>query len=216
MEDRACPLDPRDANAVIQRYRRRISEHGLTLASLCSGDAEKQIVRYEVHASALRGEAPEVLDIGCGLAGFLRFLRAQTRPCVYTGYDILPEYVRECCSRHPKSRFEMRNALCDGIDGIYDTIVMSQVLNNRYQYSDNIAVMSTMLSLAYAHTRVSVSVDMMSNYVDYEDPALFYYSPEDIFRIAKQISKRVVLRFDYRPFEFCIQLYHDDVGGFAQ
>lgn len=77
------------------------------------------------------------------------------------------------------------------------------------------AVMEALLSLAYRHTRVSVSVDMMSTYVDFQDPALFYYPPEEIFRIGKRIARRVLLRHDYRPFEFCIQLFHDGAEGFV-
>jgi len=57
-------------------------------------------------------------------------------------------------------------------------------------------------------------VDMMSSYVDYQDPALYYYSPEEIFRFSKTLTRRVMLRHDYRPFEFCIQLFHASVGPY--
>ena len=56
----------------------------------------------------------------------------------------------------------MRNIFLEGIAGSYDTVVMSQVLNNRYHKSDNMQVMQRALDLAFQHTRVSVSVDMLS------------------------------------------------------
>jgi SAM-dependent methyltransferase len=209
-------LDPEDIRLVIQRYQNRIAEHGATFASLNSGNAEKQAIRQSVHASALRGDRPSILEVGCGLADFYRYLIAQKRECSYCGYDIVPEYVDQCQRVFPDSRFEVRNIFLDGIDCIYDTVVMSQVLNNRYQKSDNMQVMQRALELAFQHTRKSVSVDMLSTYVDFRNPDLFYYSPEEVFRIAKAIAARVLIRHDYRAFEFCIQLFHLEAEGYVR
>ncbi len=209
-------LDPEDVNQVVRRYQQRIAEHGPTFASLNSGSEEKQSIRHSVHASALRGTNPSILEIGCGLADFYKYLLQYKRNCSYHGYDIVPEYIDQCRRIHPEARFSLRNVFVEGIEGTYDTIVMSQVLNNRYQKSDNMQVMQRALELAFEHTRVSVSVDMISTYVDFRNPDLFYYSPEEIFRIAKTISPRVLLRHDYRAFEFCIQLFHEGVEGYVR
>jgi hypothetical protein len=77
-------------------------------------------------------------------------------------------------------------------------------------------VMKHALELAFEHTRVSVSVDMISSYVDFQNPELFYYPPEEVFRIAKSIAPRVLLRHDYRGFEFCIQLFHEGAEGYVR
>lgn len=209
-------LDPEDVNRVIQRYQRRIAEHGPTFASLNSGSEEKQAIRHWVHASALRGGPPSILEIGCGLGDFYKYLVAQTRDCSYHGYDIVPEYITQCRRVYPQATFAVRNIFLEGIDGTFDTVVMSQVLNNRYQKSDNLLVMQRALELAFEHTRVSVSVDMLSTYVDFRNPDLFYYSPEEIFRMAKTIAPRVLIRHDYRAFEFCVQLFHPDAEGYVR
>jgi len=209
-------LDPDDVSTVVRRYQQRIAEHGTTFASLNSGSEAKQTLRHEVHASALRGETPSILEIGSGLADFYRYLKQHARACSYSGYDIVPEYVTECQRVFPEARFALRNIFFDGIDATYDTIVLSQVLNNRYQKSDNMQVMRRALELAFEHTRVSVSVDMLSTYVDFRNPDLFYYPPEDVFRMAMLIARRVVLRHDYRAFEFCIQLFHDEAEGYLR
>lgn len=209
-------LHPDDASYVLRRYQQRIAEHGPTFASLNSGNEQKQALRHEVLASALRGPKPSILEVGCGLADFYKYLLNHKQDCSYRGYDIVPEYVAECRRTHPEAEFVLRNIFAEGIDGTYDTIVMSQVLNNRYHNSDNMQVMRRALELSFAHTRVSVAIDMLSTYVDFRNPDLFYYSPEEIFRMAKEITPRVVLLHDYRAFEFCIQLYHADVEGFVR
>ena len=209
-------LDPEDVNRVILRYQQRIAEHGATFASLNSGSAEKQAIRQWVHASALRGARPSILEVGCGLGDFYSYLTAQKRDCSYHGYDIVPEYIAQCKRAYPEARFEVRNIFEDGIVGTYDTVVMSQVLNNRYQKSDNMQVMQRALELAFQHTHVSVSIDMLSTYVDFRNPDLFYYSPEEIFRMAKAVAPRVAIRHDYRAFEFCVQLFHQEAEGYLK
>ena len=209
-------LHPDDVSYVLSRYQQRIAEHGPTFASLNSGNEQKQALRHGVLASALRGPNPSILEVGCGLADFYKYLLDHGQDCSYHGYDIVPEYIAKCGHMYPDAEFALRNIFVEGIDGTYDTIVMSQVLNNRYQRSDNMQVMRRALELSFGHTRVSVAIDMLSTYVDFRNPDLFYYSPEEIFRIAKEIAPRVVLRHDYRGFEFCIQLYHADVEGFVR
>ena len=209
-------LDPDDVNRVVQRYQQRIAEHGATFASLNSGSAEKQAIRQWVHASALQGDRPSILEVGCGLGDFYKYLTRQNRDCTYHGYDIVPEYIAECRREFPLAKFEVRNIFVDGIDGNYDVVVMSQVLNNRYQKSDNMQVMQRALELAFQHARTSVSVDMLSTYVDFRNPDLFYYSPENIFRMAKAIAPRVLIRHDYRAFEFCVQLFHPEAEGYVK
>jgi SAM-dependent methyltransferase len=205
-------LHPLDAEAVARRYRDRIARFGPTFASLNSGTPQRQAARHAVHSTALMGSYPRVLDIGCGLGSFLEYLIEHDRPCTYTGYDLVSEYVAECRRLYPMAHFEQRNFLDQGIDGTYGTIVMSQVLNNRYERSSNIEVLEYALAIAFKHSTDSISVDMMSAYVDFRNPDLYYYQPEQVFAIAKALCGRVILRHDYRPFEFCIQLFHDGVG----
>jgi SAM-dependent methyltransferase len=215
MSKRRAVLDPNDAGLVVRRYQERIGRHGLTSESLNSGDSSKQLIRHQVHSDALMGTCPTILDIGCGLGDFYRYLTERGYSCHYTGYDIVPEYITECSRLYPETNFQLRNFLTEGIVGVHDSIVMSQVLNNRYRHSDNMDVMRTAISLTFEHTRISVSIDMMSSYVDFQDPALFYYVPETIFTFARTVTHRVTLRHDYRPFEFCVQLFHEDAPGYV-
>ncbi len=209
-------LDESDLNYVRGRYKKRIDEHGLTFDSLKSGSVEKQLIRHKIHVTSFVTPSPSVLDIGCGMGDFYRYLADNNIPCQYSGYDIMKEYIEFCKKNYPGSYFEERNVLEQGIDKMYDNIVLSQVLNNRYSKSDNMEVMKQMLVECFAHANVAVSIDMMSEYVDFKSDELYYYSPEKIFSFAKTLTKRVAIRHDYRPYEFCIQLYKMDAPGFVQ
>ena len=50
-------------------------------------------------------------------------------------------------------------------------------------------------------------MDFMSTYVDFRRKGSFHASPERVFKIAKKLSKRVVIRHDYLPFEFSVYIY---------
>jgi SAM-dependent methyltransferase len=216
MTDKKNVLQQDDLKHVIDRYQSRIGPEGPTFESMKSGGPEKQDLRCKIHAESLLTPNPKILDIGSGIGYFYDYLKRNNIACDYTGYDVVPEYVAKSSAEYPEAKFYLRNVFEEGIEGMYDNIVLSQVLNNRYQSSDNIEVMTTMLEMAFAHTRVGVSIDMMSSYVDFQNEALYYYSPEQIFSIAKKIAHRVMLRHDYRGFEFCIQLYHLDAPGFVK
>jgi 2-polyprenyl-3-methyl-5-hydroxy-6-metoxy-1,4-benzoquinol methylase len=208
-------IDEKDLEYVLSRYRARIKEFGLTFDSLQSGSSDKQRVRHAVHCSSFRTEAPSILDIGCGMGGFLSYLRLNKITSSYKGYDIAPEYIEFCQTNYPEDEFEVRNVFETGIDKTYDNIILSQVLNNKYSYSDNMTVMKEMMTLCFNHCTVGFSIDMMSEYVDFKTDELYYYSPEKIFSFAKTLSKRVAIRHDFRPFEFCVQVFKMDAPGFV-
>ena len=201
------PIAHDDAGSIRQWYRDRIKVYGVTFESLSAGPAQRERIRHGVHASALIGDEPEVLDIGCGIGRFYGFLKESGRPCRYTGYDIVPEYIAHCRERYPEIRVVERNIPEQPIEGQFDTIVASQVFNHRYSHGRNLEVLESVLRAAFAAARVSLSVDMLSTYVDYEEQHLYYYRPEQVFAMAKSITRRVLLRHDFAPFEFCIQLY---------
>jgi 2-polyprenyl-3-methyl-5-hydroxy-6-metoxy-1,4-benzoquinol methylase len=209
-------LNESDLNYIKNRYEKRIEEHGVTFDSLKSGSTEKQQIRHQIHTSSFRTSSPSVLDIGCGLGDFYRYLVDNKISCHYTGFDIMKQYVEFCKENYPNCDFQERNVLENGIDKSYDNIVLSQVLNNRYQKSDNMEVMKQMLTECFEHANVAVSIDMMSEYVDFKSEELYYYSPEKIFSFAKTLTKRVAIRHDYRPYEFCIQLYKMESPGFVK
>ena len=73
-----------------------------------------------------------------------------------------------------------------------------------YDYIENTLI--EMLKIS----KQGIAMDFMSTYVDFKRKGSFHVSPERIFKIAKKLSKRVVIRHDYLPFEFCVYIYKDN------
>ena len=196
-----------DVAFVRGRYEARVARLGVTRETLHSGSVEAQHARFAVHASALPSSGASVLDIGCGLGDFYAYLQCDGFIGSYTGIDIVPAYVEQCRRVHPECVFEVANPAGEGISGDYDTVVLCQTLNTRLPAGNNLEVMGAALAEAFRHARHSVSFDMLSTYVDYREDDLFYYPPDEILALAKELTRWVVLRHDYRPYEFSVQLY---------
>jgi SAM-dependent methyltransferase len=209
MRDAREPFSTVDLEYIRNRYQERIAGHGVTFDSMNSGSLDKQQIRHSVHASIIpleRGDV-RVLDLGCGLGQFLSFLRVKGFQGVYTGIDIVPEYVEHCRREFPTDRFELRNVFAEGLAERYDFIVASQVFNARYPRGDNMETLKMFLALGMDHCGHGLSVDMLSSYVEFEKPDLYYFSPEVVFSHAKKLTRLVRLRHDYLAFEFAVQMF---------
>jgi SAM-dependent methyltransferase len=187
------------------RYQKRIATDGTTFKSMNSGTEEKQRIRHAVHQSIIR-TGNSILDVGCGIGQFYKSVRDRDPSVEYTGVDIVPEYIEHCKTSFPDAKFELRNIFEKGIGGEFDVIVASQVFNARYPNNDNLEILKLFLTTAFQHARVGVTVDMLTSYADFNQPELYYYSPEAIFQHAKSLSRLVALRHDYLPFEFTVQV----------
>jgi hypothetical protein len=53
---------------------------------------------------------------------------------------------------------------------------------------------------------------MLSKYVNYEEEHLNYFSPEEMLSYAKSLTRFVILRHDYLPFDFTLFLYKEATG----
>ncbi|OVE81100.1 hypothetical protein BVY03_04685, partial [bacterium K02(2017)] len=52
-----------------------------------------------------------LLDIGCGLGDFYRYLTNQGLIIDYTGFDIMPEFILKAGKKYPKAKFATKNIL---------------------------------------------------------------------------------------------------------
>jgi len=200
-------LSTSDKATVVERYSRRFAEHGATIDSLNVGNVAKYLRQHEIHKELMDPTVTSVTDVGCGIASFYAFLKHVGRQVAYTGIDIVPDFIDANRTTYPDAMFELRDIFTDGLPGVTDHVVMCQVFNNRFRDSDNFIVVKRALALAFESARRSISLDMLSKYVNYEEPHLYYFDPQAVFAYAKTLTPYVTLRHDYAPHHFTIGLY---------
>ena len=205
-------MNEEEKQRITNRYRERLQKLGPGIDALASGTTERRATRFGILSSLGNMQGASVLDIGCGLADFYAYLLENGIEANYTGYDITEDFIQIAQERFPNGHFEVRDIQTQGIPTRFDYIVSSQTFNNRFMHDDNMQVMQDVLRIAYEACDKGLAVDMMTSYVDFKEDHLFYYQPEDIFRYAKSLTKRVMLRHDYPMFEFAIFLFKDFTG----
>lgn len=201
-------------NDPLQRhYRELFHTHGDTARAVQYSDAPSQERRFRV-LSQVASELGSVVDLGCGLGHFGDFLRTNGFQGRYLGLDFVPEFIEHASRKHAQetnTEFRRFDLMRDEFPQDYDTFAVCGVFNNRMP--DNRQFMEATVVKAFAAARRHVAFNAMSTYVDFEDPALFYTDPREVFDFCKRLTRRVTLRHDYLvrddrpPFEYTIYLY---------
>ena len=202
----------RDEKDTQQRYSQRFHQHGYSPKAL-GWDKGKQDVRFDVLTSQYDFTGKSVLDIGCGFGDLNTTLTARYGTSyTYHGIDLVPELVTEGQARFtaPHISFAVGNFLNSDDQTQYDYIVSSGIFNHKLQDLDGYVFIEACMRRAFAMAKDGIAFDFLSNKVDYELPHTFHSAPERILSLAYTMTRNVVLRNDYMPFEFAVFLWKDD------
>jgi len=201
-------MDKESKQEIRERYVRRIKKYGDSIEALASGTESRRDIRYEILTSIGIQNGDSILDVGCGLAHYYQYLQSRGLKINYTGIDIVPELIASASKKYPNLDLSVRDLQEDGFEEkSFDFVVCSQVFNYRLPEGQNEVLAADMLGRMHDIARKGLAVDFLTSYVDYQESHLYYYSPENLFRQAKQLTRRVALRHDYPLFEFCLYLY---------
>jgi SAM-dependent methyltransferase len=206
-------MEPGDRADYVDRYERRLREHGHSPETLGWGKLAREHVRFAVMADVVREVgAASVLDVGCGFADLFDYLVQEEWTGRYTGIDIVPGLLAAARRRHPTldlheadvATFQPANA------SGFDVVVASGVFNARLRSGDNREHIARSVERMFALCRRAICVDFLSTYVDFEQPDAWHTDPAWAFALGRGLSKRLRLRHDYLPFEFALIVYRDD------
>ncbi len=148
----------------------------------------------------------KILDVGCGFGDFLEYLNLKKKNVEYTGIDINPIFIKIAKSIHSNGSFYKRDIEIAKFNKKFDWSFAIGTTNMKGTYDYVEGLMTEMLRIS----KKGIAMDFMSSYVDFKRPGSSHFNPENIFRIAKKLSKRVIIRHDYLPFEFCVYVYKNN------
>ena len=197
---------------IVRHYSDLHKEYGDDPRSVQLTDRATQHARFRILTDPLEDlREGSVMDVGCGLAHLAEFLAQSGVECEYTGIDINQDFVDACREKFPGCRFERLDISQTVPDWESDFVLCGGLFNN--PRPDPQELLRRSLRNMYAVTRRALSFNLMSSYVDFLDPTLVYFDPEDVFRFCKEeLSPLVALRHDYQvkpgvvPFEFTVRV----------
>lgn len=200
----------------ISKLKELFNTYGVDERSL-GWTKNKQNLRFAQIASRFDINSASVLDVGCGFADLLTFLKDNfdANEFKYTGIDIMSDFIEVASKKHPEAEFYTSDLFNFSSDRKYKYVVACGCLtylnpNNEDDAYELIeAFISKMLNLC--EDDGVVAIHFLSDKVDYHSSADdFHTSPERILSLAYKFSRRVVLDNSVFPFETCLFIYKDD------
>ena len=200
-------MEAADRLAYVERYERRLREHGHAPETL-GWRPGRERARFGVtaHVVAETG-ARSLLDVGCGFADLLDFLRETGWDGEYHGIDLVPGLLAEARRRHPALPLEEADIADYEPGRTFDVVVASGVFNFRLEAEDNRDHIARSVERMLELARHAVCVDFLSTNVDYRHPGAWHTDPAWALELGRRLSAHARIRDDYLPFEFALVVY---------
>jgi SAM-dependent methyltransferase len=200
----------KDKQKYIERYTKNYEKYGYDPRAL-GWRKGRQEIRFQMLTSISDVRNRSILDLGCGFGDFYDFLVRSGWKGIYSGFEIVPVLAEVARERHPDLDIRLLDVLEDESDEKFDFVLASGVFNARLCSESNEAYIERMLAKMHEMSEIGIAADFVSSYVDYRVEGTYYAEPEMVFKVCKKLSKRVVLRHDYLPYEFAVYVYKDDL-----
>ena len=191
----------------IERYNERLKKYGYDPKTLGWLKGKQDIRFYILTEIGIRNN-DSILDVGCGFGDLFGFFNKKKMDIKYTGVDINPNLIDIGKKVYPSANFSVMDFEQEDIAKKFDWVLASGIFNFKLENNDEF--IKNMLKKMFDISKKGVAVDFMSSYVDFQNEGAHHTKPEEVFSYSKTLSKRIVLRNDYFPFEFCLYLYKND------
>lgn len=199
-----------DQKPVIDFFHQLLKKYGKTCKALAYGSVETQRKKFQALIEIGNLQGKKILDVGCGFGDLALFIKEKGYECDYTGIDIAPEIIQAGKELHPQLNILVADILSFEGNEIYDFVLSTGF--NCVLTGHNWETLSLAMKRMYELAKEGVAIGMVSSYREPKDPSTYYASPEEVFKLAMSLTKRVILRHDYLPHDFTIYLYKKDLS----
>jgi len=147
-----------------------------------------------------------VLDYGCGLGDFYKFLKRRGISVHYTGIDINENFIALAKKKYPECTFR---AMCideEPLVGYFDYVFICGVFNLKVPGVQH-DLQNSLLNL-FKHCNKGLALNALSSHASVQDSDLNYTSPEEVVRFAiERLSPSIVLHHDRIENDFTLFVY---------
>jgi SAM-dependent methyltransferase len=197
----------RDLRALELYYAAQLSRHESPERRVGWQNPESQRVRFEALASVGPLANSKILDVGCGLGGFLGYLKEQKTPVNYTGVDLFANVIREAKQLHPQVKFEARVLTANPYPvRSFEYSFLSGVFNVKVK--DNWEYMRALLGSVLKQTKTAVAFNALNVEAGLREPDRFTTQARDLVSFGRRLGvSRVHLMDHYHHLDLTLFLY---------
>jgi hypothetical protein len=156
-----------------------------------------------------------VHDVGMGIADLNAFIRENfpDKEIIYSGTEILKEFVEDSQKRFPESKFFHRDIAESSFTDKYDYLLMSGVFHQRRESTipDWEKFSQSIMKNSFDMCNKGIAFNFISPFVDFYQTQVYYSNlPKLINFINDELSRFFEIRHNYALFEFTVFVYKED------
>lgn len=195
---------------LVEQYRQSYSRYGDSPAGV-QWPRGRQPLRFDALTKHIAADGFSLLDYGCGLAHLKPYLDQRFLSYEYRGVDLVPDFVDAVATKFPGVWVRQVKTHLDVVDPV-DHVVISGTFNiieggDRAAYFKK--VQEALLHL-FSLTRVSLSVNFMTDRVDFTQASALHVNTSEILEfVQEEMSSRFSIDLSYMPYEFTLVIYKD-------
>jgi SAM-dependent methyltransferase len=201
-------------NAQEAYYLDKMRQYGIDSALSVGWTDYLQVLLFEKISALLRGvdsgEYCTLLDVGCGLGDYLRYLGDHGyRGIDYTGIDIIPLMIQMAGKKYPGKKFFVADFSDDSFAKEYDYIVCSGALNIIAEKSieEHNVFIQKFIRKMYDLSRKGCAFNLLCrDGMEFfpSDKRFFYADRNTVMEYCRSFAKDVSLCHDVKEFTFTI------------
>lgn len=191
-------------------YSDNLTEHGDQSKAVGWPTADSQELRFEKLTQVITDTDASfsLNDYGCGYGAHLEYLlQKQYSVAGYNGYDLSEEMLSKSKERLKDFDGDLKLINSSTISTPADFTFVSGTFNVRFEssYQEWKKFIEETLTMINDSSNLGFSFNLLSKYVDWKEPHLFYGDPCYWFDYCKKnFSKQVSLLHDYPLYEWTI------------
>ena len=210
-----------DKEAIAAFYAELLEQHGDEPGSVGWQSPFTQIASFFQFIAADGFQSGvSVLDVGCGLGHFKKFLDGQGIEVEYTGWDICEPLLARARQLHPGCTFEVRDLLEDPGSRDFDFVVCSGALTSRLP--DHEAWVAEMIRAMFGLCRRALVFNLLSAHYAHDHPfeiiheRYYHAQPERVLGFCFELTRQISLDHNSLVNSFAIYLYRSNTRAIDQ
>lgn len=167
-------------------------------------DITRQYLRFAEIKHFIGNQSGSILDVGCGNAEFLQFLKATGFDGKYFGIDVCQRLIKEAKNRFPSCKFTQGDIL--KLKKIkYDYIVASGIFN--FNYGQDIYLVKKLLLIMFSLAKRKVIFNGICKQKSKKDRESFFIDQWCLCKwIEKKLNCYIEIRSNIIDFNFTISM----------
>ena len=130
-------MNSNDKKRIIERYNKRLEDHGFSIDSLASGNEERRNERFKILAEIGIQSGDTILDLGCGFGDLQKYLLKNDIKVKYIGIDINEEIIKIAKKENSVLDVRVLDILNENFNEPVDYIVSTSSFNNKLNEESN-------------------------------------------------------------------------------